>query len=84
MGDFSDTNTGILFTNDKKGNEKAPDYSGRIFFGDEEKQLAGWIREGKKGKFLSLRVSEKYNSGQSQGDSQQSGNNTELNDEPPF
>jgi len=82
MSDFSDTNTGILFTNDKKGNEKAPDYSGRIFFGDEEKQLAGWIREGKKGKFLSLKVSDKYNSGQSQGYSQQSGSNN--TDEPPF
>lgn len=51
--------TGILFKNDKEGNDQRPDYKGNITFNGEEFDLAGWIRQGKKGSFMSLKVSER-------------------------
>ena len=43
-----------LFKNDKKGNEKAPDYRGmgKDLEGSDI-EVAAWIREGGKGKFMS-------------------------------
>lgn len=62
MSDYSNENTGVLFKNDKEGNENRPDYKGKIFFGNEEKQLAAWIKTSKNGqKYMSLSVSEPYN-----------------------
>lgn len=58
---YDDRNTGVLFKNDKKGNDKAPDYTGSFTNENNEKMdLAAWIRDGKKGKFLSVKVSEKF------------------------
>lgn len=55
---YDNTNSGVLFKNDKEGNEKRPDYTGKIDVGGTEMRLAAWLREGKSGKFLSLKVSE--------------------------
>ncbi len=30
MSNYDNTNSGVLFKNDKKGNEKAPDYKGKV------------------------------------------------------
>ena len=55
------TNKGILFKNDyKKGNEKAPDYKGKINVDGKELELAAWVRKGDRGSFMSLSVSEPY------------------------
>lgn len=68
---------GVLFDNDKKGNENAPDYSGPLEIG--QKRIAAWRKE-KDGKpYMSISVS----------DAQQGGGNTgggrvDLNDEIPF
>ena len=51
-------NTGVLFKNNKKTDDKQPDYTGNILVGTTEMRLAGWIKEGKTGKFLSLKISE--------------------------
>ena len=62
--------TGALFTNDKRGNDKAPDYRGdfkltqelldalAVAFGTghDKVQLAGWKKQGQKGPYLSLSV----------------------------
>lgn len=45
---------GNLFKNDKKGNDKAPDYKGTIMVGGNIYELAGWAKQGNKGTFLSL------------------------------
>ena len=48
---------GSLFRNDKKS-DNAPDYKGG--FADPngvEYEIAGWLKEGKKGKYLSLKIS---------------------------
>jgi len=57
MTGYDNTNTGALFKNDKKGNEKAPDYKGKINVGGKEYKLASWIRESKEGvKYMSLKI----------------------------
>ncbi len=63
MSDYDDSNSGVLFKNDKKGNDKAPDYKGKINVAGVEKQLAAWIKKSQKGVvYMSLAVSEPYQS----------------------
>lgn len=51
--------SGVLFTNDKDGNDKRPDYKGKIQIKGIEYELAGWIRVGTNSgkKFLSIKAS---------------------------
>lgn len=50
-------NTGTLFKNDKEGgNPNWPDYKGSIIVNGVDYWLSAWIKEGKKGKFMSLSV----------------------------
>ena len=54
-------NSGALFRNSKKQEgDKLPDYNGTIKINGVEKQIAGWVRQGAKGSFLSLKISEPY------------------------
>ena len=54
-------NSGTLFRNTRKQEgDKQPDYNGTIKVDGVEKQIAGWVRQGAKGTFLSLKVSEPY------------------------
>lgn len=57
--DYDNTNRGVLFKNDRKESDKHPDYKGNINVGGVEFWLSAWIKEGAKGKFMSLSVSEK-------------------------
>ena len=53
--------SGSLFRNDKKGNEKAPDYrgSGKDLQGNEV-WLSGWVRKSEKGtQYLSISMQAK-------------------------
>lgn len=50
---------GNLFKNTKKESENQPDYKGEIMVNGELMSLAGWIKEGKNGKFFSLKISSK-------------------------
>jgi len=50
-------NSGVLFKNDKKENDRAPDYKGNIMVDGQEYWLSAWIKEGKTGKFMGLAVS---------------------------
>ena len=51
-------NTGSVFTNDKKGNDKAPDLKGQVNVGGKLYDVAMWVKEGNKGKFYSMKVDE--------------------------
>lgn len=50
---------GSLFKNTKKTADKHPDYRGEMVTPEGKKYaLAAWIKEGKNGKFFSLKLSE--------------------------
>ena len=53
------TNSGFLFKNDRKEQERQPDYTGNLNIEGQEYWLSGWIKEGKSGKFFGLAVSPK-------------------------
>jgi len=55
--EYDNNNSGVLFKNDKKGNERSPDYTGKVNVEGKEMRLAAWIKEGKAGKFMSLKLS---------------------------
>jgi len=47
---FDNTNRGVLFVNDKEGNEKRPDYTGTYTDGDgNEFKVSAWIKTPKNG-----------------------------------
>ena len=50
--------SGVLFKNNRKEQPKHPDYQGDVTINGETYRLAAWIKEGAKGKFMSLAVSE--------------------------
>lgn len=53
-------NTGSLFRNDRKNNEKSPDYTGSCLIGGREYWINGWVKESKNGKkFFSFAFKEK-------------------------
>jgi hypothetical protein len=52
-------NSGVLFRNEKKDNERAPEYKGNITVDGKDYWLSAWVKEGKSGKFMGLAVSPK-------------------------
>ncbi len=56
---YDNNMTGVLFKNDKKEpGSKQPDYRGKCEIGGKVLEIAAWIREGEKGKFMSLKFQE--------------------------
>lgn len=53
MAEYDNTNTFVLFKNDKGDNPKRPDYAGTANVDGIEFRVSGWIRESAKGKFIS-------------------------------
>jgi len=57
---------GVLWTNDKKGNPKAPDLKGAIMLNGVEIRLSGWSRQASTGPCVSLLYNAPYNNGNQQ------------------
>jgi uncharacterized protein (DUF736 family) len=57
---YDNTNTAVIFKNNKKENEKHPDYRGTINVDGRELEISLWIKEGKAGKFFSGKIKEPY------------------------
>jgi len=53
-------NSVLIFKNDKKNGETHPDYKGQINVNGQTLDIALWVKEGKKGKFFSGKISEPY------------------------
>jgi hypothetical protein len=56
--EYDNNMSGVLFKNDKATNERAPGYTGKVNINGKDYRLAAWVKEGKNGKFFSLKVSE--------------------------
>jgi hypothetical protein len=54
MADQSNDLRGAIFKNDRKEKDTHPDYRGDITIDGRKYWLSGWIKEGKRGKFLSI------------------------------
>lgn len=54
---------GILWTNDKKGNPKAPDFKGSMTVNDVEMRISGWSRNASTGPCISLMYNPPLSSG---------------------
>lgn len=57
--EYDNTDRGVLFKNDRKEQDNHPDYKGSINVGGVEFWLSAWIKEGNKGKFMSLSIKPK-------------------------
>lgn len=54
---YDNSNRGVLFPNDKKGNEKRPDFTGDLNVDGVEYKLSAWKKMSKQGNsFLSISV----------------------------
>jgi hypothetical protein len=59
MAEYDNTNTFTLFINDKGDNDKRPDRTGTLNVDGVEYFIDGWIKQGKKGPFLSGKIKRK-------------------------
>lgn len=59
MADYDNNLSGVLFKNDKEGNEKRPDYKGSAEIEGVQYWVSAWIRDGAKGKFMSMKYERK-------------------------
>jgi uncharacterized protein (DUF736 family) len=64
MSEYDNTNRGSLFRNNKKEEDRHPDFNGSINVEGTEYWLNAWIKESKKDgtKFFSLSIKEKQDS----------------------
>ncbi len=54
MTDNKRDNSGILFDNDRKNNDRQPDFKGSCTIGGVDYWISGWNKSGAKGPFTSL------------------------------
>lgn len=79
---------GVLFKNDDRKNDRAPNYRGNILINGQEYWLSGWLKESKSGdKYMSLSAQPKqaqYHHGAAKNPPAQRSNEPDLNDDIPW
>lgn len=75
---------GVLFTNDKNGNDKAPDYSGPLDGLHKDWRIAGWKGEKNGDRYMTLKVSEVIKKTNDNDDHKQDQSSQVLEDDIPF
>jgi hypothetical protein len=75
---------GSLFKNDRKESENHPDYRGEINVDGQLYWLSAWIKEGKKGKFMSLSAKPKDDIGSNSKPPSKSKSVMDLDSDIPF
>ena len=71
---------GVLFKNDRKKQANHPDYTGNCEIDGIEMWMSAWIKEGKKGKFMSLSFKPK----EENGDRRSQGRSRDDDEDIPF
>ena len=72
---YDNTNTGVLFKNDRKETERHPDYTGTLNVEGTDRYFSAWLKTSKSGtKFLSLSLGKPKASTQSVNQSTQAVN----------
>ena len=61
MAAYETNLTGVLFVNDKSGNDKRPDWKGSVEIDGEQFWVSGWSRSSAKGDLISLKLERKEN-----------------------
>jgi hypothetical protein len=59
MTQYDNTNRGALFKNDRKEKDTHPDYKGSLNVNGVEYWVSSWIKDGQRGKFMSLSITTK-------------------------
>ena len=52
--------SGVLFRNDKKTKDNQPDYQGEALIDGKLWKMSAWLKDGKKGKFMSFSFQPPY------------------------
>ena len=75
-------NSGTLFRNERRQNDRSPEYTGSVLIGGKEYWINGWVKEGKnEKKFFSLAFKEKESRPEQQSKPKQA---EPLDDDVPF
>lgn len=54
--DYDNTNSGVLFINDRKTTDRHPDWNGKLNVNGVEHWFSAWKKQGQKGPFLSVSI----------------------------
>lgn len=83
--EYDNTNRGVLFKQEEKPKENAPDYKGTFNHKGEDFKLAGWLKMSKAGKpYLSLKEDDFVPQQQTQQQPQQPQQSQDFSQDIPF